>query len=81
MDAADGVTSFVIRCRASGQLGVCPGYGYSCFYQPPDDCGKPQWEWYTPSKKEVRRATKAQRDHYREGGLALRRIGGVGRDE
>ncbi|HUD74796.1 MAG TPA: hypothetical protein VMQ76_06965 [Terracidiphilus sp.] len=77
VDIDEGVTPFMIGCRASGNETDCNGDAYSAFYPKgprPPHIPKPSWEWYKPSDKEVNSFPESWRDHYRKGGLHLRKI-------
>lgn len=80
---ADGVTPFLLACRASGDLEGCPGTGESLMYQPgfmdtDPDWPEPQWEWVIPSRtkmKHYKRSNPEMYQHVKMGGLELRKIG------
>jgi len=76
IDRDTGVTPFMLMCRASGRVGDCDGYSYSCMYQPPRNHAEPEWEWYIPGRGEIKRMTQAERQHVEQGGLSLRKIRG-----
>lgn len=70
VDRDDGVTPFMLRCRAT--VG-CRGFAQSSFY----DCDQAlaaTHEWYAPSPSERLASSHAAQDHYRNGGLALRAV-------
>jgi hypothetical protein len=77
VDVAEGVTPFMIGCRASGKSGDCSGDAYSAFYPkkpwPVHVPTTPAWEWYRPGRGEVRRLDRASREHVKNGGLLLRK--------
>ena len=76
-DVDDGVTPFMIGCRSSGKEGDCDGKAYSSFYPKgprPARIPAPSWEWYKPSDAEVSAMPESWRDHFRRGGLNLRKI-------
>lgn len=77
IDVAEGVTPFMIECRASGKTGECPGRAVSAFYPkkpwPPHVPATAAWEWYRPNDREIRRLDRGSRDHVKNGGLLLRR--------
>jgi hypothetical protein len=74
----DGVTPMFLACRASGEVGTCDGRAVSAGYPPPPIpshiTDRLEWEWYTPSKRELRRLDVGMQDHVRNGGLVIRRI-------
>lgn len=66
-DRDEGVTPFMIGCRVT--LG-CDGLMHSSFYR---DVGNesPTFIWRKPSRKEYKRASRAMRDHFDQGGLDI----------
>jgi hypothetical protein len=74
VDCDEGVTPFMIDCRASGEDGDCDGMAQSSFYHVPPGTPPPQWEWYAPGEEEIERATPGMRWHARQGGLFLRKL-------
>lgn len=71
IDRDDGVTPFMIRCRATKD---CEAMAESSFYRC-DPTLVPTHEWYRPGAAEIGAATPAMRQHYEMGGLGLREIG------
>lgn len=68
IDRDEGVTPFMLRCRASKD---CNGMMQSCFYQA-DQSIVPSWEWRKPTKTEYFQLDLAtRRDHVDRGGLLL----------
>lgn len=76
-DVDDGVTPFMIGCRAKG-LGRCKEFAQSRFYRvTPEDVdfhGGAQWEWYRPSPQALRGMGDEMFRHVARGGLDLRSI-------
>lgn len=70
VDVDHGVTPMFLACRAAEG---CDGTAVSAMYQPPEDIGEPQWEWYRPTDKQARRMGPGMADHVARGGLAIRR--------
>jgi hypothetical protein len=73
----EGVTPMLLACRASGDVGDCMGSAVSAGYPPgppPDYLGDPQWEWYRPSRRAIKRLSPGMRYHVTRGGLVLRKI-------
>ena len=71
----EGVTPMFLRCRA--QNGCGEGMMGSSWYHLPDDAPEPSWEWYRPSRGELRRLKRsdpATADHCARGGLLIRGI-------
>lgn len=76
VDLDEGVTPFMLRCRASGKEGDCDGMAQSAMYPNgprPASIPPPAWEWYSPDIKELARSSPAMRDHAQRGGLFLRK--------
>ncbi len=69
INACDGVTPFMIRCRKLG----CDGMAESLFYRVPQNSW-PSHEWYKPEGKELAALDQSTRDHVDKGGLILRRL-------
>ena len=71
VNAVDGVTPFMIRCRdtIACQKGECYSAMYRC-----DQNRRPSWEWYRPDEAELEDATWDVIEHVRRGGLMIRRI-------
>lgn len=79
-----GVTPMFLGCRRDG----CLGTGTSLMYPPPPVpahvLNDVAWEWYKPSKKQLKRFDRknpAMAEHIRLGGLALRELTDAGRLE
>jgi hypothetical protein len=71
----EGVTPFMLDCRASGQEGDCPGMAQSLIFRLPPDAPEPAWEWYRASKTEMKRFRRddpAMFEHCSKGGLLIR---------
>lgn len=73
IDVDEGVTPFMLRCRASGREGDCDGMAESSFYRVPPDV-IPQWGWFTPRGSEYRKLSPGMREHVDKGGLDIREI-------
>ncbi len=73
IDVDEGVTPFMLRCRATGQEGDCDGMAQSCWYRVPADSPEPQWEWFKPCGSEYQKLSRQMRDHVDKGGLDIRR--------
>jgi hypothetical protein len=76
IDVDEGVTPFMLGCRASGQEGDCDGIAESSFYRVADDSPEPQWEWFTPRGEEYHKLNRQMREHVDNGGLDIRKIRG-----
>lgn len=74
IDVDEGVTPFMLGCRASGQEDDCDGLAESSFYRVPADAPAADWEWFKPEGAEYRKLNKAMRDHVDNGGLDIRKI-------
>lgn len=75
VDVAEGVTPFMLRCRATGEVGKCDGWAYSAMYPTgprPKRIPAPAWEWYRPDRSEYVGSSEQMREHFDKGGLALR---------
>lgn len=78
-DIDEGVTPFLLGCRASGDTTACNLMAQSQFYPeylPPSLLQQYEqfgWEWYQPSLKWTRRQGPETLDHVQRGGLVLRR--------
>ena len=70
VDRDDGVTPFMLRCRAKEG---CGGWAESSFYRC-DQSLEATHEWYKPSGAQIAVSNAGARAHYRQGGLALRPI-------
>ena len=84
IDRAEGVTPFMLDCRASGKPGDCNGKAESSFYPKgprPKHIPAPSWEWYKPEADEYKFLSGPIKDHVDMGGLLLRKIGGGGEEE
>jgi hypothetical protein len=76
VDLDEGVTPFMLDCRASGKEGDCDGDAYSAGNPKrpwPPHIPEPAWEWYRPTEAEARRLGRAWREHLKNGGLAIRK--------
>ena len=76
VDVDDGVTPFLLNCRASGEEGKCDGKATSAFYPKsprPPRIPPPAWEWYAPSAEETAKLSPGMRDHVEQGGLLIRK--------
>ena len=72
VDLVEGVTPFMIRCRAKQFMGgICDGMAESGFYRQPAPAA-PAWEWYRPDAEEIERLDLGTREHVKQGGLLLR---------
>jgi len=71
VDKHPGVTPFVLSCRMEG----CRGITQSMMYPPAMTFDVPLWEWYRPSADENKTLDSYTKDHVRNGGLLLRKIG------
>ena len=73
-DVHEGVTPFMLRCRASGHEGDCDGKAYSAMYRVPKELGLiPMWEWFKPVGSEYNKLSDAMKEHVDKGGLDLRK--------
>lgn len=78
VDIDEGVTPFMLNCRASGKEGDCDGGAYSAFYPEgprPAHIPSPAWEWYKPDVLELANTSHEMRDHANRGGLFIRKRG------
>ena len=66
-----GTTPMFLACR--GTEG-CNGRSVSRMYLRIPGSAIPAFEWYAPSKKEIRKANEGAKHHYSMGGLALRAV-------
>lgn len=79
VDVDEGVTPFMIACRASGKVGDCRGQAYSAFYPKgprPSHIPEPAWEWYRPTPEGQRRIDRkhpGMMQHFKNGGLDIRK--------
>jgi hypothetical protein len=71
IDREDGVTPFMIGCRATEG---CHGMMQSSFYRVPPDAPPPTYEWYRPTEKEARRLGPSMLEHVKQGGLNIRPV-------
>ncbi len=81
VDRDEGVTPFLLDCRASGKWGDCSGQAESAFYPKgprPLHIPAPAWEWYKPEADEYKWLSGAIKEHVDQGGLLIRKIGGGG---
>lgn len=72
VDVDEGVTPFMLRCRAEGEHGDCGGKAQSLFYRLPPALPEPAWEFYRPDEAELATLDRASRAHVQQGGLLLR---------
>ncbi len=75
IDIDEGVTPFMLRCRATGEEGDCDGMAQSCMYRVPANSPEPQWEWFTPRGFEYRELSPQMKEHVDKGGLVIRKKG------
>lgn len=80
IDVDDGVTPFMIRCRATGREGDCNGMAASTMYRVPFDTPEAAWEWFKPEGSEYRKLSKEMREHVDKGGLDIRKARGNPQD-
>jgi hypothetical protein len=76
VDVDEGVTPFMLRCRASGREGDCDGTAYSAMYPEgprPKHIPPPAWEWFKPTGSEYRKLSAAMKEHVDRGGLDIRK--------
>lgn len=76
VDVNEGVTPFILRCRASGKEGDCDGDAYSAMYPDgprPARIPPPAWEWFKPTGSEYNKLSRAMKEHVDRGGLDIRR--------
>jgi len=71
IDVDEGVTPFMLACRATDG---CKGMMVSGMYRV-DQTLKPQFEWYQPTPKKIKKLNPEMRDHCERGGLLIRRFG------
>lgn len=81
VNLADGVTPFMIQCRADGMAAVkvCDGMAQSSFYMV-DQSLPADWGWYKPSPDQIEKMSAPERDHVQRGGLKLRRLDAIERE-
>lgn len=75
VDLDEGVTPFLLGCRATGKEGDCTGTAQSAMYRVPADSPPADWEWYRPDDVELARIKKRSRslaEHVEHGGLVIR---------
>ena len=82
----NGVTPMFLACRAEGVEPAdaeCKGRGVSLMYPPPPTpphiVEAVAWEWYKPTRRELREMDTAMLDHVKRGGLMLRPLTDAGR--
>jgi len=81
VNLADGVTPFVIKCRARWP-GECDGMAQSRFYQI-DQSRLADWGWYRPEAKDLEgleQVAPGITDHVNRGGLTLRKLDSAERE-
>lgn len=73
VDADDGVTPFMIRCRQKDDDGKhnCTEMARSAMYEV-DQNLKPEFEWFMPVT--LKGLNSAEIEHVRKGGLLMRKI-------
>jgi hypothetical protein len=76
----DGVTPFMLRCRASGNEGDCDGMAESSMYRIPADTPAHGWEWFRPRGSEYRKLSREMKYHVDNGGLDIRKAGPAATD-
>lgn len=88
IDTDEGVTPFMLDCRASGREGDCDGMAESAFYPKgprPAHIPAPSWEWYKVERWEVIGEHRVEtreyhnldpglKDHVDKGGLLIRKL-------
>ena len=74
LDIDEGITPFLILCRASGQEGDCDGLAESSMYQVQIDTPPALWEWFKPEGQDYLNLSKAMRAHVDNGGLDIRKM-------
>jgi hypothetical protein len=75
VDVDEGVTPFMLKCRASGKEGDCDGTAYSACYPTnprPSWMPAPAWEWFKPTGSEYNKLSEAMKRHVDKGGLDIR---------
>jgi hypothetical protein len=75
IDLDEGVTPFMIDCRAAGKEGDCDGMARSACYPSgprPSYVPAPAWEWYKPGPDELKKVSPGLKDHAKRGGLFIR---------
>jgi hypothetical protein len=71
VDVDEGVTPFMMGCKTPG----CNHDTTSSFYPrgpKPPHIPEPQWEWFKPTAKQLRKMDEGMRQHCEMGGLDLR---------
>ena len=76
IDVDEGVTPFMIGCRATGREGDCDGIAESSFYRVSANTPEADWEWFRPTGSEYRKLSREMREHVDKGGLDIRKIHG-----
>jgi hypothetical protein len=71
VDLEDGTTPFAIPCKATLK---CTGMMKSSMYRVYDQSMAADHEWFKPTEKEVRKMSLSSQEHWRLGGLFLRRV-------
>jgi hypothetical protein len=79
IDAVEGVTPFMIRCR-NWPAGGCDDMAQSSFYRVDQNAERPDWEWHKPNEAELNKLDEATAEHVRRGGLLLRKLDPIRRD-
>jgi hypothetical protein len=81
LDLAEGVTPFMLGCRASGNEFECDGFAQSAMYRIPHDTPEHGWEWFRPVGSEYRKLSRAMKEHVDNGGLDIRKRADVSKSD
>jgi hypothetical protein len=76
IDVDEGVTPFMLKCRASGREGDCDGFAMSAMYPKgtrPPHIPAPAWEWFKPTGDYYDSLPPAMKEHVDNGGLDIRK--------
>jgi hypothetical protein len=75
IDTDEGVTPMMLRCRQKDDDGKhnCTEFAQSSWYRC-DQSLTPEYEWYMPPKHEWRLHPAPMREHFKMGGLELRKL-------
>lgn len=79
VNLADGVTPFMVKCRAHWPDTSCDGMAQSGFYRI-DQSTPPGWGWHRPGEAELSNLAEDVREHVQRGGLLLRKLDGAERE-
>lgn len=74
IDVDEGVTPFLLKCRAKGD-GMCTGMAVSSCYPKgprPTNMPAPAWEWYKPKGMDYQKLSSEMKRHVDKGGLYIR---------